>query len=161
MKKFINFITILILSTSLISCRAKAPNTASDITNNAAPNAIPNDINNNKTTNPKITRNTPNNGGITDTRDISYLPPYIANLMPDNNYPHSKEHNGYNVAVYTIKNSKSSDVFKKYETILRSDGWAIYQDTADRSISAKKGNHDVKIIIKQSHSDVKLTISSK
>jgi hypothetical protein len=157
MKKVINIVTILILSLSLISCSASKSNKSS---NNS--NIKPNTTTNNTTSSGNNTNasDTSNNTNIPRAKEITYLPAYNSDMKADSFFPADKN-NKLSMGIYTIKSTTSDEVFQNYEKILKSDGWNIYQDVKDHSISAKKGTHDCTIIIQQSNKDVKLTISSK
>lgn len=96
---------------------------------------------------------------IVYTKEFSYLPAYSSSMKavstsPSNNF-------GLSTANYDIKNTTNTEVFETYENLLKKDGWTIVKDQKPYNIMAKKGAHQVTIVMMQSEKDIKLIIMAK
>lgn len=142
MKKilYLPFVLILSLSFLLTSCGQKSSD------NNSKPPAIVRSIK--SITSPK-------------TKEFSYLPAYSKDIQATKYFAPSNNNSNTGIALYTIKNTTSDTVYKNYKKIFQDTDWDITQDVPDHSITATDNTHTATIIIQQSGSDVKLTVTSK
>jgi hypothetical protein len=97
----------------------------------------------------------------TYTKEFSYLPSYSSNMELQSFTPPTQSTQGYGIAKYTIKNTNKNDVLLKYESILKKDGWTIYDDKKPYSIGAKKDTHQIGLVPTSTGKDVLLTVFSK
>lgn len=141
MKKLFCLFTVLVLSISLVACGVKNQSNA-----------------NKSNANNSIT-NTPTNTKITYTKEFTYLPSY--NGVKTTQFTPATAKAPLATAKYTVKNTKDTEVYQNYESILKKDGWTITQQKKYFSISAKKGTHIANVLIQKLGNDIELIILSK
>lgn len=92
------------------------------------------------------------------TKEFTYLPQY-KNMKVDKYEPTKEEQFGN--AVYKVENEDYDTYLKKYEKVLKKDGWKINKDEKPSTIEAEKGKHIVKINVVDSKESLIVLIWTK
>ena len=133
MKKFLSILVVLAIAISLTACADKGSGSAS----------------------------TSSNITITYTKEFSYLPAYSG--MKLQSFTPSKASGDVSTAKYIIKVINWKEILQNYENILKKDGWTISQDNKPTCLVAKKGTHQVALLLSTNGkgTDVTLGVVSK
>ncbi|MCM1990261.1 hypothetical protein [Oceanirhabdus seepicola] len=98
------------------------------------------------------------NQEITYTEEFNYLPKYEGMVIEDFKEPIEGQ---MGIAVYKLKDASPEDVLKKYERLLKKDGWKVTKDNKPANLTVEKENHQATIATSKTEEGTTLTIMSK
>lgn len=98
------------------------------------------------------------NSKVKYTKEFSYLP-QCKEMKLEQSEPGKDDQFGN--AVYKVKNEGYDTYLKKYEKVLKKDGWKINKDEKPSSIEAEKDKHILRINVVDSKDSLTVLIWTK